>query len=305
MTRTAKAQPDADSPPAAPSFADVARRVRIITSNLLATALVLIIGLVIGREVIGWWREDENNKRQSAVASQPSEPTPTIAQFGVNGPPLELRTLMGDRTQALAGLRAMCRSAIDSTPPITAKSITDEERRLLNTVAKSTPSETTPQGAIYELPGAIPVVVAVTGHDEATRRVAYCGLALSPAQDGWSLYGIRWLNRGEQFQNEAFPLPPGTQRVMSLATGATATTLVFSGVGEVANWQAFYERTAEERGWRTLHDWRRVGYDWQASYEANTTSSTITRYDIQLSSDSFGFWRGLVTSTAHPAPQAE
>lgn len=302
------AESSAPSSAAAPGFAGLARRVSALATNVLATALVLLLGLVVGREVIGLWRADDevaSSETIRDVAAQPSEPRPAVAQFGAQGPPLELRTVQGDRKAAIVALREMCRSAIAAQGNPSSQPVTAEERRLLSTVTNMAPSESTPHGEIYELPGAVPVVVAITGQTSEQRRVAYCGLALSPAAGGWSLYGIRWQQRGDESKKAAVPLPPQTQRVMSLATDATATTLVFTGAGPAEAWQAFYRSAATDRAWRTLRDWQRSGYDWQASYEQQDAESLVRRFDIQLSSDPLGRWRGLITTTTRRAPAKE
>ncbi len=127
-----KRLPHAAKPAA--SFATLGRRITAWTSNLLATAVVLVLALGIGRQLIAWYRVEPE-----AAHSAPLDMTAgSLDLSGADGKPLELefgslahqlqrRVVHGSWRDARQALIADCREHLADRP----LGVTPAESRLL------------------------------------------------------------------------------------------------------------------------------------------------------------------------------
>src|SRR5262245_66416391 len=99
--------PPADSiAPAPGGFGRLARRIAGWTANLLATALVLVAGLGIGRQVLVWWYESPPVPPAVATADEqlPSMAPDELRLWTSRGP-MTLERVGGDKDAAVAGMK--------------------------------------------------------------------------------------------------------------------------------------------------------------------------------------------------------
>src|SRR5687768_4459456 len=109
----------ATQPPAPGGFAALARRIGGWTGNLLATAIVLVASLVIGRQILHWWREDapaDAERSASADAELPFQ-APRDLRLWTSRGPLSTERVRGDRLAALAAMRRLCSNLTIPPPP--------------------------------------------------------------------------------------------------------------------------------------------------------------------------------------------
>jgi hypothetical protein len=201
--------------PGSTGYAALARRISGWTANLLATAIVLVAGLAIGRQVIGWWREGEIAGR-SGIASRADGPSaandgtrsvPTTLNGGTQGVPalpdelrlssargpLEIVHFTGDRFAALARLRNACKSLAErhDQPALDPELVLAPDRgpgeaRFLARLAIGRPVEQTEDLDLYQPPGELAMVVAASRGPG--RRIAAWGFALPTGDGQWSCY---------------------------------------------------------------------------------------------------------------------
>ena len=153
--------------PAEPaSFAAVARKLSRWTTNLLATALVLVLALGVGRQLVGWWRFEPG---AAAAGGGPEEDSslganeawlPNTLAFGDSPYVIERREGHGDRAAAIEQLLAACREvASQAAVPLVAPGET--ESQLLAATAALEPLATSGTTRYYGLGVGIPLVVGI------------------------------------------------------------------------------------------------------------------------------------------------
>jgi len=156
--------------PVLPRFAALATRVCGWTTKGLLTALVIVAGLGVGRQVLVWWRQVE------PVAEPGNSPVtvgdglgdlsrPHVLQFGSSPWSLGRQSVRGSQEAVTKTLREACRQAVRSCP-LPPDPMTDAEKTFLATLAARQPAEQEGDTwRLYQLSGDFPVVVG-------TRQVA-------------------------------------------------------------------------------------------------------------------------------------
>jgi hypothetical protein len=187
-----KLPPAADSQsPTTGGFGRLARRIAGWSANLLATALVLVAGLAVGRQVLVWWYESPP-ERLAAVGDPHLPPeTPAELRLWTTRGPVSITGVVGARSAALALMREECRrltaAAADHHGGFADRDLGLGEQRFLERLAKLTPVEQTEDLSVYEyLPsGEVTMVVAVR---RPTPRIAAWSFALEAQPTRWSCY---------------------------------------------------------------------------------------------------------------------
>ena len=158
---------------APPSFASVARKVSGWTTNLLATGLILVLALGLGRQLVGWWRIDPNQALPPLPTDQlgpgSTDPTaPYTLEFGDSPFSIDERTVHGDRAEAAGQLLAACRlAATESSAP--AEPPAAAEKKLLETVRLLEPLEVAGEVRLYGPETGFPLLVAVAPAPQAAQ----------------------------------------------------------------------------------------------------------------------------------------
>lgn len=173
--------------PAASSFGGIASQIRGWTTNILATAIVLVVSLVVGWQVSGWWSE-----RPPATIDDPAVQTalrlPEIEgsrQFWTNHGSLQVERIQGDSAAALDAMKTLCRSST-SAPPQNAAG--PGEEKFVAKLAAQTPLEERGGVALYQPVNQKSMVVAV---NRTSGRVVGWSFALPTEETRWSIYHFR------------------------------------------------------------------------------------------------------------------
>jgi len=187
---------DPASPTPAPGgYALLARRIGGWTANLLATAIVLVASLAIGRQIVAWWREAEP---VAAASEGLPDAAPAEMRWWTAHGPLTKEQVRGDEAAVLAAMRRRCREVpagllaggqISSAGQ--ASSAGAGEERFVARLANEQPVEQTEDLDLYQPSGEPTMVVAVA---RQTRRIAAWSFALpgnaAGGESAWSCYTI-------------------------------------------------------------------------------------------------------------------
>ena len=182
---------DSPSPTPAPGgYALLARRIGGWTANLLATAIVLVASLAIGRQIIAWWREAE--PAAAAASEELPDAAPAELRWWTAHGPLTRERVRGDEAAVLAAMRRRCREVPAGLLASGQASLAGPgEERFVARLANEQPVEQTEDLDLYQPSGGPAQVVAVA---RQTRRIAAWSFALpgnaAEGEAAWSCYTI-------------------------------------------------------------------------------------------------------------------
>ena len=293
---------DASQPEARPtrpqepaSSGSLGKRIARWASNLLVSGVILIVGLVFGREVIGWWRSGDGTNRNPAVLATAhrqtgaEHPDATAAEqllsFGDFPHALRRSELVGDVPTVLHHLRVVCREVLAD-----AKAVSGEpgpaELKMLQGTAELTPVDSlSGEWSIYELQAPLPMVVGIRETPEvggevvaAPRRVVSWGMAFPAVAEAagkptsWTLFTYA-TGSGEAQSHDEFslPAPPSGWKTLSLQTDANGAMRGFRGYGSARDWMAFYDKWFESNAWQATAGWQSdETATWRRRFEHHT-----------------------------------
>lgn len=362
-------------PPEPASFASLSRRISGWTTNLLATALVAVLALAVGRQLITWWRV-EPGSGDPANGANASPGTVALADlsagqtlelgFGTLPYQLQCRTLRGDQAAAVEALSAACRELAAGAPPLAG--LGPAEEQLLAVASQAEPSARGPGSIeLFAAPQGMPLVVVTAAFAEqpaktdppaallppldqqiapvasdqpaaaerepktvaakpvgaSRRRVVTWGLAASAQAGEWSLY-IAHAGHGRlssprppdtatssgttspsaattepahpgPSSTDMVPIPPGSQRSLSLEDAQGGGLIAFGGSGRPDEWTAFYADWFGRHGWQPVETWQPAAGRWHARYRHSGASPATV--DVQFGPSGNGLL-GLISITA-------
>jgi hypothetical protein len=167
------------------------------TTNLLATAIVLVGGLGLGWQVLAWWH-DAPQPAASANPDLVAANLPLVGEsreFWTTHGPLKIERVSGGQEEAVAAMRAFCRGIDiargDGTPthfvgtPVPATLGGPGEERFVSKLQDETPLEEAGDLALYQPRGQTAMVVAVS---RSRQRIVGWSFALEAEGGMWSLY---------------------------------------------------------------------------------------------------------------------
>jgi len=307
-------------------FAAVSKRVSRFASNLLISAVILLVALVVGRQMIAWWRTSPptTGGQNSPVQEQPLPGDPTRShwlQIGNLPQTFSRQELAGTAEEALSQLRDQCRTAAQNTaPPI--GPVKPHEAKLLAQVAQLSPVESEAEHwSLYQHRGPVLLVVAVrTVNDEnrASRNhevvdpgvrvvswgLGFPGLAGDPNAEikSWTLLTCDTASEsvdGVKSLLSRLPVPPDAQRTLALAVAEGGGRVGFVGAGSIGPWRQFYDDWFAQNSWSTESEWRNTGAVWHARFRDDRSG----RVDVQILADETNGNAGMLVIT--PPPPAE
>jgi hypothetical protein len=178
-------------PPAQGGYAAVARRIGGWTANLLATAIVLVASLAIGRQIVVWWHEGPPDATESAAAQGdlPVAAPQELRWWTARGP-LTVEQVQGDEAAVLAAMCRRCREEPAGIVPLGQPGNNPAgpgEERYVARLANERPVEQTESLDLYQPSGGLAQVVAVA---RQRRRIAAWSFALPVGPSSWSCYTI-------------------------------------------------------------------------------------------------------------------
>ena len=319
MTTTSDSQAE-DVPPAdesAPitngSQPSLARKIARRTTDLIAIALILIGALTVARRIGIWWNTDPEDVApgvQAPFAADSLAPwsgneAGALLDFGDMPLSLRRRQMAGDEQSALAAVRAQVHEAIlhvNSAKDLPEE--TDRESKLLVQLLSIDPvTQSDDQDWwIYQLQGPLQMVLGVKVLDNQ-RRIISWGLALPVDEEAWTLITIepRATTEIQIDSVPMIPLPPDTERTLSVRDPLAGGIVSFRGTGPSLVWQKHFQSVAEQTGWTTAPA-SDISSGSASLAFVREVDSRRYRADIQMAQSSDG-WTGVIQVTRLNAAQ--
>jgi hypothetical protein len=295
------------------SFATVGHRITAWTTNLLATGVVLLLALGVGRQLVGWYRVESPAPKLSPGAGMSlaglANGDPIELDFGDAPYAIQRREVTGELEEARAALVIACREVAGRTP---LASPSAAESNLLELCERETPLETTPDGRrIFAPQTALPLVVVLRpiapGNGApvlagSENRVVTWGMAGPAGPRQWHLFVAHSEERaaGQTGAGESaiaphdFPLPPGARRMLGLRDQRGGSMSSFAGNGQPAEWIAFLSDWFGRSQWTRCDDWRLADGFWRARYELTGDAKRAT-LDLEIGPDGAAGLVGFAT----------
>lgn len=173
-------------------FGSLARRISGWTTNLLATALVLVGGLAIGWQVLAWWKEAGNEDSLALEREKLAELVPQAEgrEFWTKRGPVKVERVRGSAAEATWAMRAFCKAAGERTADDAgpAGEAGPGEARFVKKLREQEPWEDSGRVSVYQPAGQTGMMVGVRRPDE---RIVAWSFVL-PAEEGmWLVYHFR------------------------------------------------------------------------------------------------------------------
>ena len=287
-------------------FAELSRRIAGRTTDLLAIAVLLAGGLMIGFHVTEWW-----NTEAAPIAAPVAPPLspwddPGGVRLDFAGADwsLQRRPVEGTEEAATSALVQLCGDVVETSrsgerlPPMD-----QAEQELLRRLAEWTPIAELESGRVYAVGGPLPWIVGTlqsgaSGETAAGAadggRVVCWGLALPQPDGRWMLYVLdrRGTAAGETGRwAENFPLPDGVRTSMTVSSAQGGSFVCLTGRQSVNAVMPEFDKTYAEAGWRTLRKWSGDGRTFSAAYESTVNGDRVV-LDLTLTPAVRGGWTG-------------
>jgi hypothetical protein len=178
------------SEPATPTttggYGRLARRIGGWTANLLATAIVVVAGLGLGRQILVWW--NEVSPPPAALLAHLDkgltlDVLPADLRLWTTRGPVEIARVHGDRQVVLREMIRKCLSF--DAGEVTLTEPGPGERHFLERLAKLAPVEQTDDLDLYAPDESVTMVVAVS---RQRQRIAAWSFTLPMEEATWSCY---------------------------------------------------------------------------------------------------------------------
>ncbi len=295
-------------------FARVARQISRRTTDLLAISIIAVAALTVGGRLSQWWATDPQDVlsagRLAGSASGSASPwggggAPVSFEFGDRPYRLRKQFVTGERCQATAALRKICREVV-AVASVPLQELDANERRLLGEVQQRAPAEEQ-QGIwkIYTFDETLPLVLGTRrfsgdsadehGKDGAVDRwrVVCWGMAFPGAERRWTLFAFHTPGHTASPHAGDIELPPGSRRIMSLRAETGEMLIGFDGDGPPQTWIRFFDGWFRENGWRLSGRWKSSGGGWTARYSPANGNRT-SRVDVHFGRTDGSRFSGLL-----------
>lgn len=244
---------------------------------MLATGLVLLLGVTFGVQIIRYWRaEPERPVDGRLLELDPAIDMDATLRFGDFQETIDRRIVSGNIDVALAAMVRQCSQALKSLRPEFPGPQSAAEARLMAEISNATPAERIEGiGNVYVQPGPMPMAIGVffgrpNGRTQAESfgenrpRVLCWTLALpfvlrdengsetTSLPDRWTVVTCRPFSASAgRFESESIvSLPDGAKRTLSIRTEGGGQLLGFSGEGDPDQWGRWFAKQLESEGWR-------------------------------------------------------
>jgi hypothetical protein len=293
-----------------PATISLARRVSGWTSSLLATGIVLVAALGVGRQLVQWWRAEPADARRPAPAGPgvvgESGEQPFQLTFD-NGYSLRRIELDGGLATATERLQSECRTILENAAAPTGPPTDGEQRFLARTLDRPPLEEQRGRWQIHQFDGKLPLMVAVrtnSPHEQPLEsglpngRVVAWGLAMPTDEEVCTLLIYEAGGAaGVSSPREEIPLPSSLRRTVTLGGPQGETTIGLAGALSPRRTADELDRALAAEGWNP-GPWRQAGSAWHNRYQV----SRKARIDAQLTDDGRGGVVGLLIVHGEPLP---
>ena len=308
----ATSRPDPQQADAGKDFGRLSRRIAGWTTNGLATGLILLAGLTLGRQVLIWWGQSD-----SPPVSRPDEHQvqagPRQIELAALATTIRTQEIRGTRDDALVALRNLCRPA--KRPGVrTSAAAGAAEQKLLAELSGQEPAERGDGWRLDQFSQGLPLVICSTavernsfrsqekGNPEngvnsvppspADLRIVAVGLAVPRGENEWTAYAFEVDGAEASEHNFGFPLPPNSARGISLRQPDGSLLMAFDGSGSSEEWERHFRGQPQKEGWQLAAEPPAAGPRWQAQFRKRLPKPL--RADVHFEYDGQGGLHGLL-----------
>jgi hypothetical protein len=304
------------------------------TTDLIAVGLLLIGGLVFGRQLVEWWG-DETPLSVAPQGASGASPDGGPAgwgdweslvswEFGDLSLGLACQTVRGDFDTVRSKLLAAClRAAETSAAP--AEAASNAEKILLARTRDRAPHLKGRDGiAVYWLEDQFELAVAVrtppdapqeatqdatAGRVGAEPRLVCWGLALPVGEDVTTLYLFRQAEMAGSrsgVEADSVPAPPEARRILALRDERGGALSAYAGEGVPQSWMRFFDAQFASAGWSARAEWQTIHGGYRIQFERGrlekvaakvsdeNKTSQMRTADVQITVAGDGRLQGLV-----------
>jgi hypothetical protein len=304
-------------------FARLARQIRSRTTDLIAIAVVVVLGLTVGRQLVDWWATEPADLMSAVETGQPAVAwgageSPVIIETGDRPYALQRQVVAGDQDRALAVSIENCRRGLRSGE-FPQHAPDSAEQRLLEQLERQEPIDELPGGGrIYRIKQAFPMFAGTrAGLDDSAknssnpgpttgRRVVCWTLAFPSGSSAWTVFTYYPTTNSRGAVSPTLPqivLPAGSRRVLSLRDEAGGALIAFAGVGPAEVWAHEFDQWCRAEGGVIARDWERSETSWTARYRFGAGEHP-TWIDIHIRPGEAGQLSSGMLSIAAPADRA-
>ena len=125
------------------SFAALARRLSSITSRILLSAVIVIAGIGVGRQILSWWREAADAPQQAPLPVAGLGDPSAVHEIVLADRPWAIvqQSFQGDAGEAADALLGACHRAAEATEAMPLPPPGPEEQQLLDRLERARPDQ--------------------------------------------------------------------------------------------------------------------------------------------------------------------
>jgi hypothetical protein len=284
------------------TFARLASRIASWTTRALLSALILVVGLGFGREVVHWWGEEPppSVDRPAPPAIGLGEPGRVHEVEAGDSPwSFAIESFHGPSDPAREQLRQRClETALRS--PMPNDPIGPAEQEFLRHLGTSQSVVAESAGCkLYDLNYGAPLMAVIrTVHGEpiwqSARRVVTWGLAAQASDDEWSLVTFHPTGReGKGVSEGSLSLPPECRRLLTVRVGEGGSLSTFVAPGRPEAWQARFDERFQADGWKAAFAWQADQPGWHRRF-GRSAGARAELLDVHFTPSRDGELTGLV-----------
>lgn len=260
-----------------------ATRLAAYTTNMLVSAVIVVLGITIGKNAIYWWRPDLTRAESARAAAERFVGLETDREgaheirFGEAPLLFRRRTFQGTAEELLELLQSEIIELAGKAVPAADRWVGEE--RMITSISGKQPFRSLPgQWSAYLEPLPLPMVLVVSAarepigqHDQSTVHVLSWGMALPRGEEAelsssWTIIGCCPYADGPSSASQPtitcderpaldVPLPKAARRDMALGNPNGAALVIFRGPGEIQDWKTHFSRWFEQQGWAAVSVW--------------------------------------------------
>lgn len=282
------------------SFSGLGKNITSWTSNLLATAIIVVIALTFGSQLVSSWVPRKSKPEASEFTALQSWPTLHACSLEFGDSPFQLtrETFDGADSDVISFLQIRCREELESNAPPVGQ-IGEHEATLIKNSANRLPIEQIAgKWRIFLGPKlgelrALPIALGIrddcissskskTKDESLQSRLVVWALAM-PAENGqWTTFVAKASTLNSLLGLEKL-LPDNSKRTLAMTDPAGGSIIGFSG-GEFDEAIAYYQNMAKNQDWKLETDQAQTRHSWSARISPDQDSQ-IKGIQVQLTLD--------------------
>lgn len=293
-------------------YGDIAQRIANWTSNLLATAVVIVIAIVGGTHLVSAWMPVDSSSNEAEFMLADAWPTLETCSLEFGAVPFRLvrQTVTGDQETVFENLQARCARALELDPSPVSPAGPEEEKMIASAadwipvqqqagkwrIFRSQPSDAADADTVNALSSQLPIVLGIrddcaSESGLSSRLVVWC-IALAGEHDQWTTFlGQASPTDGPSRIGQAW-IPDFARRTLSISDHQGGSLTGFSG-GQKEQAVEFFNTLAEKNCWLVLVPWQQSNDVLTARFKPNGNSS-IAGIQVQLHAKHNGIARGIL-----------